>query len=264
MIRLAELTWPAAARLARDPRAVVLLPVGAIEQHGPHLPLLVDLLGAEELARRVAPHLARAGWRPVLAPALPYGVSTLAVGWSGTVSLSIATFRRVVVDVVRALASHGFRRVVLTNYQADPDQLRALALVRRDLARQRGLTVVVAGFTPNAKTPNAMTNPGVRRRLRSPSPDAEWHSGELETAMVMAAAPRLVRRRVARRLKPVWVDFRGGLARGARNFRDLAPGGAGYFGAPAFARAKTGRDVMALRGKLIAREIIAALGARPT
>src|SRR6202008_1128041 len=116
MIRLAELTTRSAARLALDPRAVVLLPLGAIEQHGPHLPLLVDLLGAETLAVEIAPYLRRAGYRPVLAPALPYGVSTLAGGWSGTVSLSAATFRRVVVDVVRSLARSGFRRFVLTNY----------------------------------------------------------------------------------------------------------------------------------------------------
>src|SRR5437773_7421494 len=86
--RLAEYTHVEAARLARDRRSLVLLPLGAVEQHGPHLPLLVDWLGAEELARRIAPHLERAGWRPVLAPALPYGVSTLAAEWSGTVSLS--------------------------------------------------------------------------------------------------------------------------------------------------------------------------------
>src|SRR5919197_5435970 len=110
MIRLAERTWREAARLAADPRSVVLLPLGAIEQHGPHLPLLVDWLGAEELARRIAPHLRRAGYRPVLAPSIPYGVSTLAIGWSGTVSLSAPTLRRLVGDVVRGLADHGFRR----------------------------------------------------------------------------------------------------------------------------------------------------------
>jgi len=86
--------------------------------------LLVDWRGAEELARRVAPHLRRAGWRPVLAPSLPYGVSTLALGWPGTVSLSVATFRRLVVEIVGSLASCGFRRFVLTNYQADPDHSR--------------------------------------------------------------------------------------------------------------------------------------------
>ena len=100
MIRLAQLTAPEAATLAHDPRAIVLLPLGAIEQHGPHLPLLVDWRGAEELALRVAPHLARAGWRPVLAPPIPYGVSTLAVGCPGTVSLSVPTLRRLIVEVV--------------------------------------------------------------------------------------------------------------------------------------------------------------------
>ena len=80
LVHLAECTWPEARALARDRRSVVLLPLGAVEQHGPHLPLLVDWLGAEELARRLTPHLERAGHRVVLAPALPYGVSTLARG----------------------------------------------------------------------------------------------------------------------------------------------------------------------------------------
>src|SRR5882672_6861083 len=106
MIKLAECTFREAAQIARDPRSIVLLPLGAVEQHGPHLPLLVDWLGAEELARRIAPHLRGAGWHPVLAPSLPYGASPLAEDWSGTLSLSIATLRRVIVDVVRALARH--------------------------------------------------------------------------------------------------------------------------------------------------------------
>src|SRR5262249_47032542 len=115
MIRLAELTWPEARRLARARRSVVLLPLGAVEQHGPHLPLSVDWIGSEELARRVAPHLQRRGWRPVLAPSLPYGASPLAAAWPGTVSLTAATTARLIAEVVRSLARHGFRRFVLTN-----------------------------------------------------------------------------------------------------------------------------------------------------
>src|SRR5262245_7589387 len=88
MLRLAHLTWPEARRGARDRRTIVLVPLGALEQHGPHLPLSVDWIGSEELARRVAPHLARRGWRPVLAPSLPYGASPLAATWPGTVSLT--------------------------------------------------------------------------------------------------------------------------------------------------------------------------------
>ena len=131
MIRLAERTWPEAARLARDPRSVVLLPLGAIEQHGPHLPLAVDWLGAEALARYLAPHLERAGYRCVLAPSLPYGVSPLAADWSGTVSLRGSTLRRAVGEILAALIGHGFARFVLVNYQADPGQLAAMAAIKR-------------------------------------------------------------------------------------------------------------------------------------
>jgi creatinine amidohydrolase len=221
MIRLADLTWPEVARLARDRRSVVLLPLGAVEQHGPHLPLSVDWLGAEELARRVAPHLRRGGWRPVLAPSLPYGASTLAATWSGTVSLSVSTTTRLIVEVVRGLATHGFRRFVLTNYQADPDHLRAIAAARHRLRRDGRAQVLVAGFTPAGGRPSVMTDPRVRALMRSPRPECEWHSGELETAMMLAVAPALVRRALARRLPPVWTDWAAALARGVRRFERM-------------------------------------------
>mgnify|MGYP003693915751 CR=1 FL=1 len=58
------------------------------------------------------------------------------------------------------------------------------------------------------------------------------------------------------------MDFRGALARGARRFEDIAPGGAGYFGWPAAARARTAERVMRLRGELIARALLASWGVR--
>lgn len=260
MIRLADCTHRQARTLARDPRAVVLLPLGAIEQHGPHLPLSVDWLGAEEIARRLAPHLSRGGYRPVLAPSIPYGVSTLAIGWSGTVSLSPSTLRRLVVEIVEALADHGFRRFVLTNYQADPDHLRVVGTLVRGLRRRR-LQVLVAGFAPDAPAENAMSNPRVRALMRSPEPELEWHSGEVETSVMLSVAPRLVRRGVARRLPPARVDFRAALRRGVKRFRDMNPRGDGYFGSPSLARAATGRRIMSLRARLIAADLLRALDA---
>jgi creatinine amidohydrolase len=242
---------------------LVFLPLGALEEHGPHLPLMVDWIGAEELARRIAPHVSRAGWRPVLAPSLPYGVSALCAEWPGTVSLSRATLARVIVEVVQGLARHGFRRFVLTNYQADPGHLAAMASARRRLGRGGRLQVLFAGFTPDV--PNAaMLSPRVTALLRSPQPRREWHSGELETAMMLSVASRLVRRDVARRLRPLWIDIEAARARGARTFREMAPRGRGYFGSPRVARADTGRRAMALRGRLIAAQLLAALGAPPT
>jgi creatinine amidohydrolase len=261
VIRLADRTHAEAKALARDRRVVVLLPLGAIEQHGPHLPLSVDWLGAEEIARRIAPRLGRGGYRPVLAPSIPYGVSTLAIGWSGTVSLSPSTLRRLVVEIIQALAAHGFRRFVLTNYQADPDHVRVLGKVVRDLERGRRVQVLVAGFTPGAPPDNAMSNPKVRALMRSPAPEFEWHSGEVETSVMLSVAPRLVRRDIARRLPPARVDFRAALRRGVKRFRQMHPGGDGYFGSPAVARAETGRRIMALRARLLADDLLRALDA---
>jgi len=263
MLRLADLTWPEARRLARDRRSLVLLPLGAVEQHGPHLPLSVDWIGSEELARRIAPHLQRHGWRPLLAPSLPYGASPLAAAWPGTVSLTPATTARVIVEVVRSLARHGFRRFVLTNYQADPGHLRAIARARRMLAHAAGVQVLVAGFAPDDGRSNPMLDPRMRGLMRSARPAGEWHGGELETAMMLAVAPSLVRRSVARRLPAAWVDWAAALARGARTFEAMNPAGRGYFGSPAAARASTGRRVMALRGRLIAAALLAELAAWP-
>ena len=271
MIRLAECTYRDAARLARDERVIVILPLGAIEQHGPHLPLLVDWLGAEELARHLAPNLERAGYRVLLAPSIPYGASPLAETWPGTVSLSRVTLRRVIVEVVGSLSRHGFRRFVLANYQADPGQLRAMAEAKRALTRAgarrgprrgsgaRRLRILFAGFSPETSSLAAMLDPRVLRLSRSPNPEGEWHSGELETALVLARRPDLVRRALARRLPPVWVDFRSALARGARRFEEIAPGSRGYFGWPAAARAATAKRVLNLRGRLMAKEILRAL-----
>ncbi|HEV8586991.1 MAG TPA: creatininase family protein [Methylomirabilota bacterium] len=255
MIRLAERTWPEAARLAKDPRSVLLLPLGAVEQHGPHLPLLVDWLGAEALADRIAPHLRRAGFRPILLPSLPYGASPLARGFAGTISLTRRTLVAVAAEIVAALAAQGFHRFVLVNYQADPAHLAAMAAIKRRAERRRGVRVLFAGFAPSARAQRMMTHPRVTRLLRSPAPEREWHSGEMETSLVLATRPRLVRRRVARRLPPHWIDFRAALAAG-KTFAEMDASGRGYFGWPAAARAVTGRRGLLLRAGLIARELV--------
>jgi creatinine amidohydrolase/Fe(II)-dependent formamide hydrolase-like protein len=108
----------------------------------------------------------------------------------------------------------------------------------------------------------AMSNPRVLRLLRSPRPESEWHSGELETAMMLSLKPGLVRRSLARTLPPAWVDFRERLTRGARRFREIDRQTQGYFGWPAIARAETAERVMKLRGKLIAADVIRSLRPR--
>ena len=94
-----------------------------------------------------------------------------------------------------------------------------------------------------------MLSPRVLRLSRSPRPAFEWHAGELETALVLARRPDLARRRLIRRLPPAWVDFGAALRHGARTFEEIAPGGLGYFGWPAAARAVTAKRALRAAGR---------------
>lgn len=105
--RLGELSWTQVRDLAeQDP--IILLPIGAVEQHGPHLPIHEDSIVAEWVADK----LARENGAYV-APALNYGHSGTFRGYPGNLSLSQATLRNVTYEIIEALVRSGFRRIVL-------------------------------------------------------------------------------------------------------------------------------------------------------
>ena len=91
---------------ATDP--VVLLPIGAVEQHGPHLPVHEDSIVAEWVADQLAQ---RTGC--LVAPALHYGHSPMFRGYPGNLSLSAQTLRTVTYELLESLVHSGFRRIVL-------------------------------------------------------------------------------------------------------------------------------------------------------
>jgi creatinine amidohydrolase len=93
---------------------MVIVPTGAVEQHGPHAPLLTDVLIPQEVARRAAPRLAAA-----VAPPINYALSYPHKGFAGVVYLRISTFMALVEDVACGLATMGFRRIVFLNGHYD-------------------------------------------------------------------------------------------------------------------------------------------------
>lgn len=105
-------TSPELGRLA-DAGAVVIVPVGAIEQHGPHLPVSVDIVNAFEVARRAAESVME--FPVVVAPPVWWGVSPHHMGFPGTLSLRTDTFIELVSDICRSIAAHRFRRILILN-----------------------------------------------------------------------------------------------------------------------------------------------------
>ncbi len=98
---------------ARRQRAIVLVPVGAIEQHGRHLPVDTDTHSVTEIALRAARSLAEP--RVLVVPTLPYGLSAHHMDFIGTITLRLETMANLVTDVCRSIHAHGFRKIVLLN-----------------------------------------------------------------------------------------------------------------------------------------------------
>jgi creatinine amidohydrolase len=111
---LGEMTNPEVEAFLGAGHDTVIVPTGSTEQHGPHGPLLTDVLVPTEIARRVAPRIGA-----VVAPALNYGLSYPHAGFTGLVQIRIPTFMALIEDVAVSLATAGFRRIVFLNGHYD-------------------------------------------------------------------------------------------------------------------------------------------------
>ena len=100
MLELAKIAFPEVKRLAESARALTILPVGVVEEHGVHLPLGLDSFAAEVYAASAAPHLEDKGYEVVVAPTICYGVARAAIDFPGTLSLEPETLRAMVVETV--------------------------------------------------------------------------------------------------------------------------------------------------------------------
>jgi creatinine amidohydrolase len=98
---------------ARDAGAVVAIPIGAIEQHGSHLPVDTDARLSTAIARLAAGRVKKT--RVLVAPSLPYGFSPHHLSHAGTISLRLSTYLAVLGDIASSLAQTGFRRIVFVN-----------------------------------------------------------------------------------------------------------------------------------------------------
>lgn len=159
------------------PGAVLVLPVAAIEQHGPHLAVNADTAIVEAIVARAMERLPPES-EVVVAPTLCYGASDHHLPFGGTLSLTGATFSRVVGDLVRSAAAGGARRVLIVNGHggnADPCRLAAT-----EAAARHDIVVASASYWDLLATDDtAFPVPG--------------HAGRFETSLLLAVDRSLVR-----------------------------------------------------------------------
>ena len=177
----AELTREESRTIAGD--GVLLLPVGATEQHGPHLPVGTDSMGVEYVARAAAAVLADR-FPIAVAPTLWYGSSPHHVPFGGTMSISAGTFLAVLMDLGRSLARASFRRLFIVNGHGGNHEL--IGVAARDLALEEDIEVAACSWW--ALAADELAAAGAREIGRLPG-----HAGAFESSIVLALDASLVR-----------------------------------------------------------------------
>ncbi len=240
----ADLTWKEMGDLLGG-EVVAILPVGALEAHGPHLPLATDVIIAEAMAQAGAQVVAAAGKEVVVLPALPYTAAPFAEGFSGTVSLPRATIAQLVADIAAELARQGVSCLAVANAHLDPTHLGALADAA-DLVRAAG--------TPRMVHPDLTRKPWAGR-LTEEFKSGACHAGQYETSVVMAARPELVQDEVRSALPDNPRSLSRAIGEGHRTF-EAAGGPEAYFGYPKTATADEGRATIEVLGQILAEAIL--------
>lgn len=189
-IALADLTRGRLAELAPD--AVLVLPFGAIEQHGHHLPVGTDFLIVDAVARR-AVELADTVSPLVLAPTVPYGSSDHHLAVGAALSLAPLEFEACARGLLRSAAASGFRRVfVINGHGGNEDLLR----VAGQAAAGSGRLVVGGGAYWS------LGRPALEQILPEPGL-IPGHAGRFETSLMLALQPHLVQEAPRRAARPL-------------------------------------------------------------
>ncbi|MGE0519858.1 MAG: creatininase family protein [Candidatus Binatia bacterium] len=181
---LADLTWPELDAALAAGRDTAVLPLGATEQHGPHLPFATDTWIADALAERFCARVPEA----VRLPALPFGCSAEHGGFPGTLTLRWQSLRAVLTDLVASLARHGFRRVVIFSAHGGNDAVLRESVPALSAAACPAELLAFSGIDALAlRWLRASAAHGV------PAAAAGHHAGEFETSIVLGLRPAAVR-----------------------------------------------------------------------
>ncbi len=216
------------------PDALAVFPVGATEQHGPHLPVGTDHFAVEHIAREAAT-LAAATIPVVVAPTLPFGSSHHHLPFGGTMSLGTEAYYRIVRDLAESLITDGFRRIFIVNGHGGNNEL--VQLVARDLALTHPAHLAAGSYWDIAWEALVAAEAHIPGGLPG-------HAGAFESSLVLALRTDLVREPRPHRDDATGSDPRGHQAYRAE-FHGRWQAMDGYSDSPARATAERGRAYLA-------------------
>lgn len=219
---------------------MIIIPVGSIEQHGPHLPVDTDINSSYEIAKRAAMKRGDV----LICPPVWFGYSPHHMGFHGTITIRLETFLDLLKDICDSLYQHGFRKMLILNGHGGNRAL--INLVVNDFMRTHRTKILAASYWDLAAREI--------RSIRKSEPGGMGHACELETSVQLYLRQNLVD--TSEISKETWTPkTRFGISHGARDlldsgsvtigfdFAESAP--KGIMGDPTVASADTGEKIVA-------------------
>lgn len=242
-----KLTWKeASAALTRG--AVMILPIGSTEAHGPHLPLATDVIISEEMSRRAAQKLEAEGIAAFVLPPIAYSVTDFSADFAGTISITKETATALIRDICVSLYNQGARLVVVANSHLEPEHI---ASINEAIEQVKLRTTRTVAFPDKRRRRWAMMLTEEFRR-------GDCHAGSYETSLILAARSDLVREQMRAKLKRVPISIAEKIREGAQTFNE-AGGTEAYFGNPREASAEEGEASYAALSDMIVTTVMESL-----
>jgi len=240
---------------------VILFPLGVIEEHGPHLPLAVDVYGAYLQSRAVKAELEKRGIRSLIAPPFYWGINTATGSFSGSFTCREETVIAVLTDAMACLKRWGFDRVFFINHHMDGEHVRAVDKAIREGRREVGVNaywIMDPFFAKRLGYKGDESHLLLHRSVMAsgpPPPYLDIHAEGYETSLIWYYLPELINMEVWKELKPTNLTFKDLeiWRKGGMESRKITPDG--YFGDPTTANPKRGREEIEAYGRIAAKVI---------
>ena len=226
--------WNTADEIMEKDPELAIIPVGSIEQHGPHLPVMTDWAIATELGKRVAEKTGA-----FLLPALPISTCREHMGKKGAVWMEPTTFYQMMTDIIMSLKTQGFKKVAILQCHGGIFVMTPLV---RDLNAKYNPDLMVA-VIDSCVFFQTLYQEGILET------NTELHAGESETSKILAVAPEMVHMDRA-------VDFVPNVPRPYLNYGSIFRASpTGVWGEPSKASAEKGEKIFARSAEIAVEEM---------
>lgn len=249
-MNISELTAAEIASIDKE-NTVVLIPIGSVEQHGPHLPVGTKCFLSEAIAFEAEANLKKDGIITLISPVFPFMPCQSSFGFPGCFSIGARTYSDALYEIGHSFKREGFAFVYFVNMSISPDGLKAVSVAVEDLNTLNDFKAFdpmpLWNFSPNEKLNEIFIEHGLEQAN-------ELHADVKETSALLALDPGLIQTSLLSRLPRCKVNSTWEVLKGNFSFAEMGSD-SGYIGSPDCASPEIGQIYLSEAGYALSESV---------